>query len=101
MKQLEALNNGKNYGYGLGLFVNDYKGIPKVEHSGLDASYQAYIGWFPKQNMSIVLLSNNGELNGGRIIHKLTGLCLDEFVTKQITTSKKNNKEKYLCKNHF
>lgn len=54
MKKLESLNNGKTYGYGLGLFVNNYKGIPKIEHSGLDASYQAYIGWFQEQNISVV-----------------------------------------------
>ena len=93
MKKLEPLNNGKTYGYGLGLFVNNYKGVPKIEHSGLDASYQAYIGWFPKQKMSIVFLSNNGELNGGRIIRKLTGLCLDKFVKQSKTSSKKLTKK--------
>ena len=98
MKKLESLNNGKTYGYGLGLFVNKYKGIQKVEHSGLDASYQAYIGWFQKQNMSVVFLSNNGDLNGGRIIRKLTGLCLDEFVQQPKTSSKKLTRQNTFIK---
>ena len=93
MTKLESLNNGNTYGYGLGLFINKYKGVSKIEHSGLDASYQAYIGWFPKQKISIVFLSNNGELNGGRIIHKLTGLCLDEFVKHQNSNPKKLTKK--------
>ena len=98
MKMLEPLNNGKTYGYGLGLFVNNYKGIPKTEHSGLDASYQAYIGWFEKQNMSVVFLSNNGDLNGGRIIRKLTGLCLDEFAQQPKNNSKKLTKKNTIVK---
>ncbi|WKD86157.1 Penicillin-binding protein 4* [Polaribacter huanghezhanensis] len=93
MQQLGKLNNGNSYDYGLGLFINNYKGIPKIEHSGLDASYQAYIGWFPKQNMSIIFLSNNGELNGGRIINKLTGICLDSFVKQKKKVSKKLTKK--------
>ena len=93
MQQLGKLNNGNSYGYGMGLFINNYKGIPKIEHSGLDASYQAYIGWLPKQNMSIVFLSNNSELNGGRIINKLTGICLDNFVKQKKKVSKKLTKK--------
>ncbi len=93
MTKLEKLNNGNSYGYGLGLFINSYKGIPKIEHSGLDASYQAYIAWFPKQNISVVFLSNSGELNGGSIIRKLTGFCLDEFVNQQKSSSKKLTKK--------
>ena len=93
MQQLGKLNNGNSYGYGMGLFINNYKGIPKIEHSGLDASYQAYIGWLPKQNMTIVFLSNNGELNGGRIINKLTGICLDNFVKQKKKVSKKLTKK--------
>ena len=98
MKKLESLNNGKTYGYGLGLFVNKYKGIKKIEHSGLDASYQAYIGWFEKHNMSLVFLSNNGELNGGRIIYKLTGICLDEFAKQPKNSSKKLTKKNTIVK---
>jgi CubicO group peptidase (beta-lactamase class C family) len=101
MKKLESLNNGETYGYGLGLFVNDYKGIAKVEHSGLDASYQAYIGWFQKQNISIVYLSNNGELNGGRIIYKLTGLLLDGFVKEGKNNSKKLTKKNTIAKTNI
>ena len=98
MKKLESLNNGKTYGYGLGLFVNKYKGIKKIEHSGLDASYQTYIGWFEKHNMSLVFLSNNGELNGGRIIYKLTGICLDEFAKQPKNSSKKLTKKNTIVK---
>jgi CubicO group peptidase (beta-lactamase class C family) len=101
MKKLESLNNGETYEYGLGLFINNYKGIPKVEHSGLDASYQAYIGWFQTQKMSIVYLSNNGELNGGRIIYKLTGLCLDEFVKEGKNNSKRLTKKNTIAKTNL
>jgi CubicO group peptidase (beta-lactamase class C family) len=98
MTKLNKLNNGKTYGYGLGLFVNDYKGIKKIEHSGLDASYQAYIGWFPKQKMSIVYLSNNGDLNGGSNIYKLTKFLLDASVKEQQSSSKKRTKKNTFIK---
>lgn len=99
MKSLQPLNNGKSYGYGLGLFINQYKGIQKIEHSGLDASYQAYIGWFPEQKISIVYLSNNGDLNGGRNIYKITSILLDKYATK--TVAKRKLLSKKTATNHY
>jgi hypothetical protein len=99
MKSLQPLNNGKSYGYGLGLFINKYKGIQKIEHSGLDASYQAYIGWFPEQKTSIVYLSNNGDLNGGRNIYKITSILLDKYATK--TVAKRKLLSKKTATNHY
>lgn len=99
MKSLQPLNNGKRYGYGLGLFINKYKGIQKIEHSGIDASYQAYIGWFPKQKLSIIYLSNNGDLNGGRNIYKITNLLLDKYATK--TAAKRKLLSKKIITNHY
>lgn len=43
-------------------------------------------------------LSNNGELNGGRIIRKLTSLCLDNFVKQQKNSSKKLTKKNTILK---
>ena len=53
MNTLGKLNSGNSFGYALGQFVNTYKGLARIEHSGMDASYQAYLGRFPDQNISI------------------------------------------------
>jgi CubicO group peptidase (beta-lactamase class C family) len=74
------LSNGEKINYGLGLFVDNYKGIPRVSHSGVDASYQSYVGAFPQQNISLIITSNNSSINGGGMVRALTEICLKEFI---------------------
>ena len=83
MNTLETLNNGSSFGYALGQFVNKYKGLTRIEHSGMDASYQAYLGRFPEQNISIIIAINRSDINGARIISQLTDICLKDHFPKQ------------------
>lgn len=92
MIKLESLKNGKTYGYGLGLFVNNFKGVYRIEHSGLDASFQAYIGWFPKKNTSFIYLSNNGNINGGRKVNEITNIILKDHINGNLRKAKKLTK---------
>ena len=54
------LNDGSEYGYGLGWTVGEYKGRKVVGHEGGGA---AWIAHFPNEHLSIVVLCN---LNGAR-----------------------------------
>lgn len=54
------LNNGEEYGYGLGWTVSKYKGRKVVGHEGGGAAWVAH---FPDERLSIVVLCN---LNGAR-----------------------------------
>jgi CubicO group peptidase (beta-lactamase class C family) len=80
MDTQEKLNNDETYGYANGQFINQYKGIKRIAHSGQDASYQAYIGRFPDLDISIIFSNNNSEIDGGKIIGQLTEICLSEYL---------------------
>jgi CubicO group peptidase (beta-lactamase class C family) len=51
-------NGGRPYGYGLGLYVGQYKGLREVFHSGSTAGYQAFLTRFPEQRVSVAVLCN-------------------------------------------
>jgi len=91
MNTLGKLNGGNSYGYALGQFVNTYKGLARIEHSGMDASYQAYLGRFPEQNISIIIAINRSDINGGKVVRQLTDICLQEYFLQEkgISNAKK------------
>ena len=52
------LENGREHGYGLGLFTGTYKGVREVYHSGATAGYRAFLTRFPDQRVSVAALCN-------------------------------------------
>lgn len=92
MNTLEPLNNGDTYGYAFGQFVNKYNGFIRIEHSGMDASYIAYLGRFPELDISIVFTSNNSSINAGEVIRVLTDMCLENYLqpVTEITKTQKS-----------
>ncbi|MBU2929634.1 serine hydrolase domain-containing protein [Winogradskyella psychrotolerans] len=80
MHSQEKLSNGNTYGYANGQFINKYKGIRRISHSGQDASYQAYIGRFPDLDISIIFFNNSSEIDGGKVVGQLTEICLSDYL---------------------
>ncbi|WP_306013251.1 MULTISPECIES: serine hydrolase [unclassified Allomuricauda] len=87
MKTLRHLNNGETYGYANGLFINNYKGFRRLEHSGQDASYQAYLATFPELNFSVIFTNTNGEINGARMVYDIMDICLEQYVDDETLES--------------
>lgn len=52
------LDNGREHGYGLGLFLGTYKGVREVYHGGATAGYRAFLTRFPDQRVSVASLCN-------------------------------------------
>lgn len=80
MESRMKLNNGDLNGYSYGQFINDYNGFKRIEHSGQDASYQAYLARFPEVNLSLIFMNNNSGIDGGKLIKQLTDICLNEYL---------------------
>ena len=66
------LNNGKECGYGLGLFVGEFYGNKIVHHGGWAGGYSAYYAQLPEKKSSVIILGNHtdfmydfGFKNGG------------------------------------
>lgn len=87
MNTQEKLKNGKLNGYAYGQFMNTYKGVKRIEHSGQDASYQAYLARFPDLNISLIFMNNNSEIDGGKLARQLTDICLSGYVEQNQNNS--------------
>jgi CubicO group peptidase (beta-lactamase class C family) len=76
MRTSATLTNGDTTGYGLGIFTEVYRGARLVGHSGGDAGYRTYLGRFPEQGLSIVVLCNAGPANPGALTRAVADVYL-------------------------
>jgi len=57
------LTNGDTISYALGLFISDYRGVQRVEHSGATAGYRAELLRFPGKGLAVAVLCNAANAN--------------------------------------
>jgi CubicO group peptidase (beta-lactamase class C family) len=57
------LTNGDTVEYALGLFISDYRGVHRVEHSGATAGYRAELLRFPGKGLAVAVLCNAANAN--------------------------------------
>jgi CubicO group peptidase (beta-lactamase class C family) len=58
MTERGVLTNGDTIPYALGVVVSDYRGLPRIQHTGSIGGYRACLSYFPKQETGIIVLSN-------------------------------------------
>jgi CubicO group peptidase (beta-lactamase class C family) len=56
-------NNGEPTRYNYGLWINEYKGVPRVEHGGDDGRHTSVAVRFPKQELIIIVFANSSRYN--------------------------------------
>lgn len=66
MQRRARLTDGREIGYGRGLFVTAYRGVREFSHAGATAGYRAWAGRFPDQGLSIAVLCNGADIDAGR-----------------------------------
>ncbi len=84
LAQMQAkgkLGNGREIGYGSGLGLGDYRGLDVVEHGGADAGFRANLMRFPKQHFSVLILSNAGDLDSGKLARDVAELYLGDVMS--------------------
>ena len=84
MNTMAVLNNGNKYEYALGQFVGNFKGLEQIYHSGGDAGYRAYLGRFPNENISVLLLSNNNTVDAQGKALEIADIYLKSFYKKNL-----------------
>lgn len=77
-----VLNNGKPIHYALGLNINDYRGLPVVEHGGALFGYRTELLRFPKQKFSVICLCNLATADPGAKAHQIAGIYLAREFTQ-------------------
>lgn len=77
MQQPAVLNNGKEIGYGDGVWVGKYRGLRKIDHNGVDAGFRAYLGRFPDQHLAVVILGNSADVVATRLGQRIADIWLN------------------------
>jgi len=77
-----TLNDGESTGYGFGLFVDDWRGVPRLSHGGASAGYRSYVAYFPDQQLQIITKGNWSGMNAAgmatALAEKLLGDALED-----------------------
>jgi len=76
--QTRGTAGGRQIAYGLGLFVDRYRGVTEVAHSGSTAGYRAWLGRYPEEGLSIAVLCNTAEADGGALGRSVAALYLPD-----------------------
>jgi CubicO group peptidase (beta-lactamase class C family) len=66
------LNDGRTISYALGLFVEG----DEIAHSGTTAAYNAWLGRYPKQGISVAVLCNSSAANGTQLARSVANVYL-------------------------
>jgi CubicO group peptidase (beta-lactamase class C family) len=84
-----ALNNGQPIPYGMGLFIDHYRGLNWIHHSGEWVGYRAALSRFPDQHFSTLVTCNCvGSMNPMGMAKRVADLYLEEeFRRAEKTTS--------------
>ena len=72
------LNDGRTIAYAAGLMVLHYKGLNEISHSGTTAGYNAWLGRYPDQNLSVAVLCNSSAANGTQLGHAVADIFLGD-----------------------
>ncbi len=71
-----VLKNGKTISYASGITVNDFNGQMEISHSGATAGYRAWLAYYPQTKLSVILLSNEGQFELGKISRSIAEIYL-------------------------
>jgi len=58
------LTSGDTSGYGLGLFIDEHRGLRRVHHGGADVAHRSQLAYYPEINAGITTQSNHAGFDG-------------------------------------
>jgi CubicO group peptidase (beta-lactamase class C family) len=78
--QQGKLNSGQTIAYAAGLMVLKWRGLNEVSHSGSTAGYQAWLGRYPDQGLSVAVLCNVASAKATELGHRVADVYLSGVV---------------------
>jgi hypothetical protein len=76
MRVSGRLNTGQATGYGLGLVMENKRGVSAVGHGGSDAGYRTDVVRFPEHDLAIAVFSNLSTAQPGMLTRKVAEIVL-------------------------
>lgn len=77
LETLEVLTSGRKNNYAFGIFVDDFFGNRRVQHTGAIAGFQSILYCYPDEDLEIVILSNFTSNQLFKIADQISQLFLD------------------------
>lgn len=74
------LNSGRSTGYGFGINVGEWRGLPRVQHGGSWAGHRSTLTMFPQQRFAVVILSNVSNMNPGGLAGEIAEIYLADHL---------------------
>ena len=59
-----VLTNGDSTGYGFGLFIDQHRGLKRIQHGGADAAHRSALFYYPGIHAGITTQSNDAAFDG-------------------------------------
>ncbi|MEM7375651.1 MAG: serine hydrolase domain-containing protein [Bacteroidota bacterium] len=95
------LSTGKEIPYAAGLYINTYKGLTTISHSGDMGGYHSQYLQFPEEEVSIIILANASDVNAYGMSYQVADIVLEDqfhvndeqMAHKQSPTIQLSNKE--------
>ncbi|MFK8012023.1 MAG: serine hydrolase domain-containing protein [Marinicellaceae bacterium] len=81
----ENPNKNSSNKYGFGIEFNHYKGQKIREHAGSTGSYNAHFMRFPAEKLSLVVMSNNGNVWSTGLAREIADIILQLKSTQQFS----------------
>lgn len=82
LQRRATFNDGRLHKYALGLYVDTYKGVREVAHSGGTAGYRAHVARYPDQQVSVAVLCNVASANAQAYARAVAELYLKRLRTE-------------------
>jgi hypothetical protein len=80
-----TLQSGKSIAYGLGLVVENLRGLKSVSHGGSWAGYRAELLRFPEEELAIACLCNLGRTSPSELAERVAEIYLGSRMTPEET----------------
>ena len=78
--QTAAKIGGRDLPYGLAFFVDEFKGIKRIQHGGDYIGFHAQVCWYPEQDVLVTTMSNDGTQNAKTLNDKAAEIVLGEAI---------------------
>lgn len=93
-----VLNDGNETGYGLGLFLDEHRGLRRIQHGGADVAHRSQLVRYPEIGAGLTTQSNHAGFDGGiawKIAEAFFGDDMEPEVEKEPVDEEAFNPENF------
>ncbi len=82
MRTSNVLNDGKETGYGFGLFVDEQGGVKRVQHGGSDVAHRSMFVFYPDLHAGLTVQSNDARF-GSNVAARIAEAFFEEIKSEE------------------